>query len=300
MRANECDIGRSVGSGRSARQGGKRRLNWRARQNWAFTPAMIAPVSCRAWHRLVFWLLLGALTRLGAQVTETPSTMAPGRFLLRVDAITIGVDRDHSSPKTYTALGLASALLSTGVTRDLDVQFGLQFFLRQTYQYQGASRTSSGRGDTTIRAKYTFWRDPARGAAMAVIPYVKLPSNTGGVGNNHTEGGLIVPWAMSFGRGTSLGAMGQWDVRRNLANTRYDSRWLASGYAKQHLFGGLAAYAEATFSVSSASASTFVGGLGGGVTYDISKSLQLDYNLSRGLGNRATDWTNLLRVNWSF
>ena len=261
---------------------------------------MIASVSCRAWHRLVFWLLLGALTRLGAQVTETPSTMAPGRFLLRVDAITIGVDRDHSSPKTYTALGLASALLSTGVTRDLDVQFGLQFFLRQTYQYQGASRTSSGRGDTTIRAKYTFWRDPARGAAMAVIPYVKLPSNTGGVGNNHTEGGLIVPWAMSLGHGTEVGAMAQWDVLRDASNTGYDSRWLVTAFAKQHLVGSLGVYAETTLAVSSASLSSFTGGIGGGATLDVSKDLQFDYGLSRGLGNRATDWINVLRVRWQF
>lgn len=264
---------------------------------------MLALVSRPARFRLVALLLalLGAVAGpLRAQVTETPHTMAPGSFLLRVDAITIGVDRDRTAPKTYTALGLASALLSTGVTRDLDVQFGMQFFLRQTYQLQGSNRTSSGRGDSTIRAKYTFWRDPAHGAAMAVIPYLKLPSNTGGVGNNHTEGGVIVPWAMNLGRGTDLGAMGQWDLRRNPANTRYDSRWLVSGYAKQHLIGGLAAYAESTFSVSSASASTFVGGLGGGVTFDVSKSLQFDYNLSRGLGNRATDWTNLLRVNWRF
>jgi hypothetical protein len=261
---------------------------------------MLAFVPRRALFRLLLFVLALPAVRLAAQVTETPLTMPPGHFLLRVDAITIGVDHDASAPKTYTALGLASALLSAGVTRDLDVQVGMQFFLRQTYQVSGTNRTSSGRGDTTLRFKYTFWRDPARGAAAAVIPYLKLPSNSGGVGNNHTEGGVIVPWEMDLGGGTVMGAMAEWDILRNLANTRYDSRWLVSGYAKQHLFGGLAAYGEATFAVSSASASTFAGGIGGGVTYDFSKSLQLDYNLSRGLGGRATDWTNLLRVNWRF
>jgi hypothetical protein len=261
---------------------------------------MLAFVPRRAWFRSLLLVLALPALRLAAQVTETPQTMPPGHFLLRLDAITIGVDHDTSGPKSYTALGLASALLAAGVTRDLDVQIGMQFFLRQTYQVQGTNRTSSGRGDTTLRFKYTYWRDPARGAAAAVIPYFKLPSNSGGVGNNHTEGGVIVPWLMDLGGGTALGAMAQWDVLRNLANTRYDSRWLISGFAKQHLFGALAAYAESTLAVSSASASTFAGGIGGGVTYDLSKSLQLDYNLSRGLGRRATDWTNLLRVNWRF
>lgn len=252
----------------------------------------------RSW--LVALLLGMQAARVAAQVTETPETMAPGRFLLRVDAITVGVDRDPSAPKSYTALGLASALLAAGVTRDLDLQFGMQFFLRQTYQVQGANRTSSGRGDTTLRAKYTFWRDPARGAAMAVIPYVKLPSNTGGVGNNHTEGGVIVPWSMDLGRGTVAGAMAEWDILRNPANTRYDSRWLVTAFAKQHLVGSLGVYAETTLAVSSASLSSFTGGLGGGATFDVSKSLQFDYGLSRGLGNRSTDWLHVLRVRWQF
>jgi hypothetical protein len=252
--------------------------------------------ACRRPVALAF--LLVAALRLNGQVTETPHTLPPGRFLLRVDAITVGVDRDHSEPKIYTALGLASALLSMGLTRDLDVQVGMQFFLRQTFQ-DGATRDSnSGRGDTTVRAKWTFWRDG--GAAAAVIPYVKLPSSTGGVGNNHTEGGFIVPWALNLGRGTQIGAMGQWDFLRDAANSGYDSRWLITGFVHQHLVGGLGAYAEMTQSVSSASASTYTGGIGGGVTLDVTSALQFDLGISRGLGNRATDWLNVLRVNWRF
>jgi hypothetical protein len=252
----------------------------------------------KGWGGVLFLFVVPAC--LFSQVTETPDTMAPGKFLLEVDAITVGVNRDTSQPDTYTALGLASAILSTGVTRDFDVQFGMQFFLRQTYQFRGTRSSNSGRGDTTIRVKWTFWRDAETGAAAAVIPYVKLPSNTGGVGNNHVEGGFIVPWAVSLGRGTEIGAMGQWDVYRNAANDGYHSRWFASGFVHQHIVGGLGAYAETTLSVSSASASTFTGSLGGGVLFDVSPTLQFDLGVSRGLGNRATDWVNVLRVNWRF
>jgi hypothetical protein len=251
-------------------------------------------------RRIGGWLLLLLPIAMQAQVTESPYTMAPGRFLLEMDAITVGVNRDRTAPNTYTALGLASAILSSGITRDVDVELGMQFFLRQTYQYRGARNSSSGRGDIRIRTKWTFWRDPENGAAAALIPYVKLPSNTGGVGNNHTEGGVIVPWAMSLGRGTQLGAMGRWDVLRDASNSGYDSLWFFSGFAHQQLFGGIGAYAEMTTSISSASSSTFTGSLGGGVTYNMTKNFQLDYGVSRGLGNRATDWTNVLRVNWEF
>ncbi|MSU64917.1 MAG: transporter [Opitutus sp.] len=254
-----------------------------------------------AWRR--HWgvgILLFLAARLGAQVTETPQTIAPGSFFVRMDAISVGVNRDRIEPSRYNALGLASTILSTGLTRDVDLEVGVQFFLRQTFQTSRGRTSRSGRGDLILRSKWTFWRDPGRGAAAAVIPYLKLPSSTGGVGNNHTEGGFIVPWSMALGSGTEMGAMGQWDVLRNDANTRYDSRWFVSGFARQHIFGSLGAYAETTFAVSSASASTFTGTLGGGLTFDLKDKLQLDYGLSRGLGRQATDWINVLRLRWEF
>lgn len=237
---------------------------------------------------------------LRAQVTETPQTIEPGKFLLRMDAITVGVNRDSSEPNKYTALGLASSILSIGMTQNVDVQVGAQFFVRQTYQYRGANSSHSGWGDTSFRTKWTFWRDPAAGMAAAVIPFVKLPSKTTGIGNNHVEGGVIVPWSRSLGSDSEAGAMAEWDLVRNDANNGYDSRWFASGFARQHIVGGFGAYAEATLAVSSASASSFAGTVGGGVTFDFSKTFQVDYNISRGLGGRATDWNNVLRVRWTF
>jgi len=237
---------------------------------------------------------------LRAQVTETPTTIEPGKFYLRMDAISVGINRDKLEPAKYTALGLASSILSVGVARDVDVQFGAQFFVRETYQYRGVRSHRSGWGDTSFRTKWTFWRDAATEQAAAVIPFVKIPSKTTGIGNNHVEGGVIVPWSRQLGPGSEAGAMAEWDLLRNDANDGYDSRWFLSGFVRQHIVGGFGAYGEATFEVSSASSSSFVGTLGGGLTFDFSKTFQLDYGLSRGLGGRATDWIGVLRMRWAF
>jgi len=237
---------------------------------------------------------------LRAQVTETPQTIAPGKFFLRMDAVTVSVNRDSLEPYKYTALGLASSILSTGVTPNVDVQFGAQVFVRETYQYQGTNSSRSGWGDFSFRTKWTFWRDDSLGQSAAVIPYIKIPSRTEGIGNNHLEGGFIVPWAMKLGPGSEAGAMFEWDQLRNDANNGYDSHWLVSAFARQHVFGGFGAYAEMTMAVSSASASTFAGTLGGGVTFDFSDVFQLDYGLSRGIGGSSTDWTGVVRLRWTF
>lgn len=235
-----------------------------------------------------------------AQVTETPQTIEPGKFFLRMDAVTVGINHDKLEPAKYTALGLASSILSVGMTQNVDVQIGAQFFVRETYQLSGVRSTRSGWGDTSIRTKWTFWHDAQTEQAAAVIPFVKLPSKTTGIGNNHVEGGIIVPWSRQLGPGSEAGAMAEWDLLRNDANDGYDSRWFLSGFARQHIVGGFGAYAEATLAVSSASSSSFAGTAGGGLTFDFSHTFQLDYGLSRGLGGRATDWVGVLRLRWTF
>lgn len=248
----------------------------------------------------LFTLLISAAAPVAAQITETPHTVAPGKFLVEMDAISWSFNREDAGPNKYSALGLATTLLSTGVTRDVDVQVGVQFFLRQSYEVLGASTRRSGLGDVTLRSKWTFWRDDKRGMAAAVIPYVKVPTSTGGVGNNHTEGGVIIPWELTLGKDASFGAMASWDLVRNDDNDGYDSQWFASTYIYQKIVGPLSAYAEATLQLSSASASSFTGGVGGGMTWDLSKSLMLDYGVNRGLGNRATDWDHVVRLRWEF
>jgi hypothetical protein len=294
-----CAAGERGGKGERARRrhGAARRHSFGWLRAAGLTDTRRLP-PMKLTRLLVFLTAIAA--PLAAQVTETPDTIAPGKFFMRMEAISVGINRDSSAPNTFTALGLATTVLSTGITQNVDAQVGLQFFARQKYQYRGTSTTHSGLGDVTLRSKWTFWRDTQLGAAAAVIPYIKIPTSTGGVGNDHFEGGVIFPWAMSLGSGTVAGAMASWDILRNDANDGYDSRWLTTGFLRQHIVGPFAAYAEATFGVSSASSSSFAGGMGAGATWDFSKTLQFDYGASKGVGNRATDWQHALRVRWEF
>lgn len=252
--------------------------------------------------QLLQLLLVSAVATapLRAQVTEFPQTVEPGRFLLRMDAISLGFNRDSTVAHKYTALGLASTILATGITNDFDVQVGAQLYLRETFQIAGSSQSHSGLGDVSFRAKWTFWRDDPHGAAMAVIPYVKIPTHRGGVSNDHVEGGVIVPWATGLGGGVKAGAMFQWDVVRNDLNNGYDSRWFASGYVQRDLTQAIGVYGESTLAASSATSSSFAGTIGAGATLNLSKNVQWDYGLSRGLGGSATDWTHVLRLRWKF
>lgn len=240
--------------------------------------------------------LCAASAPLRAQLTENPFTIQPGKFLVEMDALTFQVDR--SAPEKYDALGVANTLVSAGLTRDLDLQVGFQLFLRATYENRGVRRTSSGLGDLTFRTKWTFWRDDANSAAAALIPQVKIPSNTGGVGNGHVEGGLILPWTARLPGGFQAGAMLQTDVLHNPSRSRYDLQWLASGFIDRKFTRLVGVYGEVTAGISSTDSSTAGGSVGGGVTLDASENFQWDFAASRGFGASGTDWVYTVRFSW--
>ena len=74
--------------------------------------------------------LLAGVAR--AQITETPVTVQPGHFLLEMDAISVTVD--HEPGQKYTAFGVATTFLTTGLTSRLDLQVGAEFFINQKYE----------------------------------------------------------------------------------------------------------------------------------------------------------------------
>ena len=248
--------------------------------------------------RAAIWFTMVALLPVFAQITESPRTVAPGRVLVEMDGLRFSVDR--SDNEKFSGLAVASTLVTAGLTDSLDVQVGVDVFLRESVTVGGARDSHSGLGDTAFRMKWTFWRNEQLGAAMAVIPFVKIPSSTGSVGADSMEGGVILPWAMKLRGGTTAGAMFRWDVLRNDADDGYDARWHATGFVQQNLTKALAIYGESTLVATSTGFSKSAGTIGVGGLLQLTKSVELDYELQRGVNSRASDWTHVFRVNWGW
>ncbi len=261
---------------------------------------MITPTRCpRAL--VVFAACTALLLAARGQVTELPETVAPGRVLVEMDGLKLSFDRADAAGNTYSAVGIASTIVSAGITSSTDVQIGIDLFHRETFDIGGRRDSRSGLGDLYFRAKWTFWRDEKHGAALAVIPYVKVPTVRDGFGHDSVEGGFIVPWAMRLPAGLTTGAMFQWDLVRNDADNGYDSKWFVSGYVSQPLVAGFSVYGEAAWEVASSGFSnSAAGSLGAGVLWQWSERLKLDYQVLRGLNSRASEWTHVFRATWGW
>lgn len=242
-------------------------------------------------------LMSGLAAQVSAQVTEFTTTVAPGRFLLEVDAITLTLNREPGLK--YTAFGAASSFLTTGVTSRLDVQVGAQFFISQKFDAAGLTDRHSGVGDVYLRAKYRFYESTDTYTAIAVIPYVKIPTSSGGVGNDAVEGGLIFPLQTQLVGGFDFAAMAELDCRRNDANDGYDSYWLASASLTRKLGRVIGLYGEAVVGKSSSGA-PWAGQLGVGATLRVSAHFWWDFALYRGISSGAADWQQVVRFNYGF
>ena len=242
------------------------------------------------------WAVLIAPAGL-AQITETPVTVAPGRFLLRMDALSLTLN--HDAGTRYAANGVASTFLTTGLTASLVVQVGAEVFLDQRFDSGGLNDRRSGIGDLYLRTKWRFYEDESTGTAVALLPFVKLPTSTGGVGKKAMEGGLIVPWKADLVGGVSLTAMAELDFLRNDNDNGYDSFWNAYLALHRHVTKALGFYGEATLGKSSGGAPG-EGKLGGGVTFAVSDNVTWDYAIYRGFSSGTSDWKHVLRLNWGF
>ncbi|MBM3866410.1 MAG: transporter [Verrucomicrobia bacterium] len=235
---------------------------------------------------------------LAAQVTESPHTVAPGRVLLEVDGVRLAVGRDGADGGTLDALAVGSTLLTTGLTRSLDLQVGVDLFLRQSVSLGGQRDSDAGFGDVRLRTKWTFWRLDSGAAALALIPYVRLPTSTAGLGSERMDGGLILPWASTGPAGVVTGAMLHWNSASSADGRRY--QWSGAAYARRDLFRLLSAYAEVTLAAASGAWAAREGTVGAGALLRPWDGLEIDYQIQRGLNRRAPDWIHSLRFNWDW
>jgi hypothetical protein len=252
-------------------------------------------------YRLLRPLVLaaGLLAAAGvhAQITEHPATVAPGSFLLEMDALSLTLDKEGGGK--YTAVGAGSVFLSTGLAHNWDVQVGAELFISQRFESGGFTERNTGIGDLYVRTKYRFYENTETGTMAAILPYVKIPTNSGGVGNDAVEGGIIVPWSTSLLGGFHCDVMAELDFLRNDNDDGYDTYWYASASLSRPLTGALGLYGEVAVGKSSGASAT-EGIMGAGVTLSVSDKAWWDFVVYKGISRGAADWNHVIRFNLGF
>ena len=236
--------------------------------------------------------------------TESPYTLDAGHFQLEMDLVNYTHDHDRSrgADAQMDAFAFGPVNLKVGLLDRVDFQLVLE-----TYNYvrvdDRRSRTvekMEGFGDVTTRLKVNFWGNNGGRTALGAIPFVKLPSNQDGLGNNGVEGGIIFPLAVGLPRGWAMGVMTELDLLRNDANHGHHATFIHSITFEHRLYGKLEGYAEFYSEVSAEREARWIGTADFGMTYKVTDNLQLDAGINIGVTESADDLNPFVGVSWRF
>lgn len=223
--------------------------------------------------------------------TESPFTVEAGRFQLELSFLDATYDRRSRDEMTRRELSVAPLLFKLGVSQHMDLQIGIDPFvhLHTTDRRADDSTTRSGFGDTTVRLKFNLWGNDGGDTAMALMPFVTLPTASDGTGVAQTEGGIILPLAISLPGEFSLGLMAEADFVRSERDDRYVIDWVHTAAISRPLTTELGAFVEYAGFMNLNADTDYRAYLNTGLTLAITPDLQFDAGVRFGLTEVSDD-----------
>jgi len=234
--------------------------------------------------------------------TESPYTVDAGHFQFEMDLLSYTRDEGRFGGATtkVDAWAVAPINLKVGLCNRVDLQLVLETYNHVHVRSDGVTRTMNGYGDTTVRLKCNFWGNDGGATAMGALPYVKLPTNQDGLGNNSVEGGLVLPLAVRLPADFGLGMMTQFDAVRDEDGGGHHAEFINSITLGHDIVGKLGGYVEFFSAVSAERGSRWIGTVDLGLTYGVTDNIQLDAGVNIGVTKSADDVNPFLGLSWRF
>jgi hypothetical protein len=171
--------------------------------------------------------------------------------------------------------------------------------VQSTDKTSGVTEKSIGFGDVTPRVKVNLLGNDGGFFALAIIPFVKLPTSSGQLGNGSVEGGLGVPFSFDI-PGWDVGFQTSCLILRNNPGPGYHPEYTNSVSVGHDLFGALSLAAEFFSSISTEAESPWVGNVDSWLTYQVDSNLRLDGGVYVGVTAAADDWHPWIGFAWRF
>lgn len=130
----------------------------------------------------------------------SPITVDAGHLQIESDLFGIVYDGYNNSNTIARQFFTADPVIKLGLTDHWDIEINLGGYQDLHVKDRGAGQTSrySGYGDTVLKTKINLWGANGGDTALAVVPYIKIPTAGAGLGNDHVEGGVIGAYSYSL------------------------------------------------------------------------------------------------------
>jgi hypothetical protein len=220
--------------------------------------------------------LLRPLSADRPDTTESPYTVDAGHVQIESSVIDWVREGDDDT------LTLASTNLKVGLLHNLDIQFVFDPYVRLDTEDDGV-------GDTQVRLKMNIWGNDGGRTALGVMPFIKFPTADDPIGNEETEGGVVVPFAIELAEGLGLGLMAEFDAVYDGDDDDYDLEFVHTAVVGFDVTDRVGAFIEYVGVASSDAPSPYAASAGVGVTYALNDNCQLDCGVNVGINDAADD-----------
>lgn len=219
--------------------------------------------------------------------TESAYTVDAGHFQIELSFADFSYDERDGV--TTRALAAAPVLVKAGLFHNVDLQLGLDPYTTIHTEDSGVSDTINGFGDTIIRLKVNLWGNDEGETALAIMPFIKLPTADDNLGNDEVEGGLIVPFAISLPDEISVGLMAELDFNRNASDDGFDLVFVHTATIGRPLWDELGGYLEYAGFADLNGDADYAAYFDTGLTYALTSDFQFDAGLRLGLTDASDD-----------
>lgn len=231
--------------------------------------------------------------------TESPITVDAGHFQIETDVVTVVIDKSVTvdgasglitSETKKNTVSYNVANLKLGLTDWSDLQLVVASYVVSTEKTDGTETSNKGLGDTTVRWKFNLIGNDGGPVAVGLMPFVKIPTNQGNLGNKKIEGGVIFPFSMELPAGLAMGSMFQWNRMKNETDDSYHNDVIASLTVGHDIIGDLGGYAEFFNQSGDSVDSKWISTVDFGLTWGVTKAVQLDMGVNIGVSDAADDF----------
>jgi hypothetical protein len=219
--------------------------------------------------------------------TESPYTVDAGHFQFETEianATRNGSEREFSLAELNAKIGLNSSS---------DLQVVLPF-------YTQVRDGGEGFGDIEVRLKYNIWGNDEGPTALAIMPFIKLPTANENLGNGDFEGGIIVPFGFEGPAGWSCAVMAEVDFESDENGSGNHLSGLLSATTSHGITENTGIFLELVGLQSAEPGADFEAYFNTGATWAISPTWQLDGGIRVGLTNVSTDFSPFIGISTKF
>jgi hypothetical protein len=140
-----------------------------------------------------------------------------------------------------------------------------------------------------VRVKVNIWGNDGGPTALAVMPFVTIPTATDGMGAGAVEGGVIVPLSISLPLDFEMAVMAEFDFNRSAADDRYVVDFVHTATISHAIWEDLGAFIEYAGFANLNHDERYRAYADAGLTLALTPDVQLDLGVRVGLTEASED-----------